>query len=179
MAKPRKCLKKMEIINATRVRCGHGFSSRSSVRALLDGRHILKAAGSRHTSLGSQLRPRRTAVLAKGFEKLSLHPSFDPNSKGEEEKSEPPPREDNAGEDNKAGPVRVQATRGGKGGKTVTVITGLPSGQLQPLCKKLKALCGAGGKVRDATVEIQGDHTAKLVETLKGMGFKDTKKSGG
>ena len=118
-------------------------------------------------------------MLAKGFEKLSLHPSFDPSSKGDEEKSEPPPPERKAGEDSKAGPVRVQATRGGKGGKTVTVITGLPSGQLQPLCKKLKAMCGAGGKVRNDTLEIQGDHAAKLVETLKGMGFKDTKKSGG
>lgn len=116
--------------------------------------------------------------MVGAFEKLSQHPSYDPNAKAEDTAETKQPSKENNAVD-RSGPVRVQATRGGKGGKTVTVITGLPSGELKPLCKKLKAQCGAGGKVREDSLEIQGDHAAKLVEILKEMGFKDTKKSGG
>lgn len=76
--------------------------------------------------------------------------------------------------------LRVQATRKGKGGKTVTVITGFQtkSETLTDLLKKLKSQCGTGGTVRDNELEIQGDHTQKLVELLTQMGYK-AKKSGG
>jgi translation initiation factor 1 len=76
--------------------------------------------------------------------------------------------------------LRVQATRKGRGGKTVTVITGF---QLKPetladLLKKLKAQCGAGGTIKDNEIEIQGDHAQKLVQLLVQMGYK-AKVSGG
>ena len=45
--------------------------------------------------------------------------------------------------------------------------------------KKLKAQCGAGGKVAGDAIEIQGDHAARLVELLVAAGYKGTKKSGG
>jgi translation initiation factor 1 len=61
----------------------------------------------------------------------------------------------------------------------VTVVSGLPAEELPVLAKSLKAKCGSGGKVRGEDLELQGDHTAKLVELLKGLGFKNTKKSGG
>jgi len=76
--------------------------------------------------------------------------------------------------------LRVQASRKGRGGKTVTVISGF---QVQPetlakLLKKLKNQCGTGGTVKDDTLEIQGDHTQKLLEILIQLGYK-AKISGG
>ncbi len=76
--------------------------------------------------------------------------------------------------------VRVQASRKGRGGKTVTVVTGLQHSpdKLKDLAKKLKAQCGTGGTVKDDTIEIQGDHTQKLVEVLISLGY-GAKASGG
>ncbi|WP_088891371.1 translation initiation factor [Leptolyngbya ohadii] len=76
--------------------------------------------------------------------------------------------------------IRVQATRKGKGGKTVTVISGFQAKPetLADLLKKLKTQCGTGGTLKDNELEIQGDHTQKLVELLTQMGYK-AKKSGG
>lgn len=76
--------------------------------------------------------------------------------------------------------LRVQASRKGRKGKTVTVISGF---QAQPetltkLLKQLKAQCGSGGAVKEDTLEIQGDHTQKLVEILTQLGYK-AKISGG
>ena len=76
--------------------------------------------------------------------------------------------------------VRVQASRKGRKGKTVTVISGF---QTQPetlakLLKQLKTQCGSGGTVKDDTIEIQGDRTQKLVEILIQLGYK-AKISGG
>ncbi|MGI8935997.1 MAG: translation initiation factor, partial [Phormidesmis sp.] len=44
--------------------------------------------------------------------------------------------------------------------------------------KQLKAQCGSGGTVRENTVEIQGEHAAKLVSLLIDKGYK-AKISGG
>lgn len=76
--------------------------------------------------------------------------------------------------------LRVQASRKGRGGKTVTVISGF---QVKPetlakLLKQLKNQCGTGGTVKDETLEIQGDHSQKLVEILIQLGYK-AKISGG
>ncbi|MBD1911961.1 MULTISPECIES: translation initiation factor [unclassified Leptolyngbya] len=76
--------------------------------------------------------------------------------------------------------LRVQTTRKGKGGKTVTVISGFQSSPetLAKLLKQLKAQCGTGGTVKDDTLEIQGDHRQKLVQLLTQLGYP-TKQSGG
>ncbi len=76
--------------------------------------------------------------------------------------------------------LRVQASRKGRGGKTVTIITGLQHSpdKLKDLAKKLKAQCGTGGTVKDDTIEIQGDHAQKLVEVLTSLGY-GAKVSGG
>lgn len=52
---------------------------------------------------------------------------------------------------------RVQATKRGRGGKTVSVVAGLKlkPDSLDALTKQLKVLCGAGGGVKDGCVEIQ------------------------
>ena len=76
--------------------------------------------------------------------------------------------------------LRVQATRSGRKGKTVTVITGFQHKPetLTKLLKQLKAQCGSGGTVKNDTLEIQGNHKEKLVTLLSQLGYK-VKISGG
>jgi len=66
------------------------------------------------------------------------------------------------------GIVRVSRTSSGRRGKTVTLVTGLPAADLAGVAKELKRLCGSGGAVKAGTVEIQGDHRARIVEHLGG-----------
>ena len=49
---------------------------------------------------------------------------------------------------------------------------------LKALAKKLKALCGSGGTVKDGIIEIQGDHRNQVKAQLDKQ-FKDVKVSGG
>jgi translation initiation factor 1 len=76
--------------------------------------------------------------------------------------------------------LRVQATRAGRKGKTVTVITGFQANPetLQALVKQLKTQCGTGGTVKDNEIEIQGEHKQKILEILTKLGYK-AKISGG
>jgi len=78
------------------------------------------------------------------------------------------------------GIVRIQRQVQGRGGKTVTVITGiaLAPDALKALAKELKTRCGSGGAIRDGVVEIQGDHRELLRGELERRGFK-VKLSGG
>lgn len=76
--------------------------------------------------------------------------------------------------------LRIQASRKGRKGKTVTVISGFQTNPetLTQLLKQLKNQCGSGGTVKDDTLEIQGDHTQTLVQVLTQLGYK-AKISGG
>ena len=76
--------------------------------------------------------------------------------------------------------VRVQRTRGGKAGKTVTVISGLELEKTEgkSLLKSLKARCGTGGTLKGELLELQGDQVAVALEYLKQKGFHP-KQSGG
>jgi translation initiation factor 1 len=76
--------------------------------------------------------------------------------------------------------VRVGREVAGRGGKGVSVITGLPlaGAELDELATKLKKLCGAGGAVKDGVIEIQGDHRDRLVTELQKLGY-EAKRSGG
>ncbi len=78
------------------------------------------------------------------------------------------------------GTVRVQRESKGRGGKTVTVITGvsLPDGALKELAGELKRRCGTGGTVKEGNIEIQGDHRDLLVAELEQRGYK-VKRAGG
>ena len=77
------------------------------------------------------------------------------------------------------GKVRVSRDSKGRGGKTVTVVRGLPlaAPALAQLGKQLRAACGSGGTVKDGVVEIQGDHLARVLDILNGQGWK-AKQSG-
>ena len=75
------------------------------------------------------------------------------------------------------GVVRVFREKGGRGGKTVTVVRGL-SGDLNAVAKDLKRLCATGGAVKDGAIEIQGDHRDKVVARLLSEGYR-AKPAGG
>ncbi len=76
--------------------------------------------------------------------------------------------------------VRVSREVAGRSGKGVSVISGLPlaGDALETLATRLKKLCGAGGAVKEGTIEIQGDHRDRLVAELQKLGF-EAKRSGG
>ena len=76
--------------------------------------------------------------------------------------------------------IRIQASRSGRKGKTVTVISGFECSpdKLTQLLKQLKSLCGSGGTLKENTLEIQGDQRQKLLTKLLELGYK-AKISGG
>jgi translation initiation factor 1 len=78
------------------------------------------------------------------------------------------------------GIVRIRREAKGRGGKTVTVIAGLPleAAELQNLTGELKRRCGTGGAVKDWTIEIQGDQVDTLVAELQKRGYT-VKRAGG
>ena len=71
------------------------------------------------------------------------------------------------------GVVRLFRDRGGRHGKTVTVIRGVPERgpALEARVADMKRLCGAGGTLKDGVVEIQGDHRERLAAHLRALGY--------
>lgn len=61
----------------------------------------------------------------------------------------------------------------GRGGKTVTVVAGLPRNTafLATLASELKRACGSGGTAAEESVEIQGDHRERLRPLLAAKGW--------
>jgi translation initiation factor 1 len=76
--------------------------------------------------------------------------------------------------------LKIEVSRKGKGGKTVTIVSGfqVSSETLTSLTKTLKNQCGTGGAIKDNSIEIQGDHRQKLLEIVTKLGYK-AKLSGG
>lgn len=76
--------------------------------------------------------------------------------------------------------IRISRESKGRNGKGVTLITGLAmqEAELKTLAKRLKALCGSGGTIKDGVIEIQGDHREQIKQELEKR-FKDVKLSGG
>jgi len=72
------------------------------------------------------------------------------------------------------GVVRISREHAHRGGKTVTVIRGLTERgpKLTARVAELKRLCGAGGTLREASVEIQGDHRERIAERLRALGYQ-------
>lgn len=71
------------------------------------------------------------------------------------------------------GIVRLQRETKGRGGKAVTLITGVPLAptELKALAKALKQKCGVGGALKGDIIEIQGDQRALLKAELENKGY--------
>ena len=78
------------------------------------------------------------------------------------------------------GPVRVSRESKGRGGKTVTLVKGLPLNAmaLALLGKQLRAACGSGGTAKDGVIEVQGDHCDTVMQALQKQGYAP-KRAGG
>jgi len=69
--------------------------------------------------------------------------------------------------------AKLRIEKGGRGGKTVTIVDGLPknAGFLTALAGELKRACGTGGTATESTVELQGDHRERLRPLLAARGW--------
>ena len=70
--------------------------------------------------------------------------------------------------------VRLQRETKGRGGKAVTLITGLdlPEREMRELVRALKQKCGVGGSIKPGHIEIQGDLRPAIKAELEKRGFK-------
>ncbi|OOG39449.1 translation initiation factor Sui1 [Polaromonas sp. A23] len=78
------------------------------------------------------------------------------------------------------GIVRVSCETKGRGGKSVTVVRGLPldAPALIQLGKQLRSACGSGGTVKEGVIEVQGDHSVLVIAWLEKHGWT-VKRAGG
>jgi translation initiation factor 1 len=78
------------------------------------------------------------------------------------------------------GIVRVRRETQRRGGKTVTVVRGLPLAPdaLAALGKRLRTACGTGGTAKDGVLELQGDHVERVLALLGAEGHA-AKRAGG
>ena len=75
-------------------------------------------------------------------------------------------------------PLRVWRETKSRGGKTVTLISGVPADQQKSLGKRLKSACATGGALKNAAIEIQGNHIDQVIQLLKDDGYS-VKRTGG
>jgi translation initiation factor 1 len=70
--------------------------------------------------------------------------------------------------------AKLRMEKKGRGGKTVTVVFGLPNNAafLKDLTQELKRACGTGGTATDEGVELQGDLRERVRELLLARGYR-------
>ena len=69
--------------------------------------------------------------------------------------------------------AKLRMEKKGRGGKTVTVVYGLPKNAafLKELTQELKRACGTGGTATDEGVELQGELRERVREALQKKGY--------
>jgi translation initiation factor 1 len=86
-----------------------------------------------------------------------------------------PPQFPGSGQNRNRGRVEIRRQTAGRGGKTVTVISGfvgigLP--EKERLASDMQKACGAGGTVKEGRIEIQGDQREEVARILANAGFR-------
>ena len=105
------------------------------------------------------------ALSGAGLPSVPLPPAGRPGAAGPSAKVPPKNR----------GRVDIKRTTAGRGGKTVTIVTGFTGIGLpekEQLAKKMRAACGCGGTVKDGEIEIQGDQRETVARILTEAGFR-------
>ena len=73
------------------------------------------------------------------------------------------------------GRVDITREKGGRGGKTVTVVdgfTGIGLPEKEALAARMRSACGCGGTVKEGRIEIQGDQRDTVARILSEAGFR-------
>lgn len=73
------------------------------------------------------------------------------------------------------GRLDVRREKSGRGGKTVTVVSGwlgIAVEEKQALAKSIQKRCGVGGAVKGGNIEIQGDKREEVRAVLEKAGFR-------
>ena len=98
----------------------------------------------------------------------STNPDFNYQTDDEPEQELLPPQQQK---------LRLRVEKNGRGGKTVTVISGFigPQADMESLARTLKTFCGCGGSAKDGEIIIQGDFRDKLKSKLISLGYSNTK----
>ena len=76
---------------------------------------------------------------------------------------------------NQSAKIKVFSQRKGKGGKTITLITGLTfhdTFHKKEFLKKLKIHCSTGGKLCDEGIQLQGMMVDKVIFFLRKDGYE-------
>ncbi len=94
----------------------------------------------------------------------------------------PAPAPSQRGQPNlKRGRVEIRRLTGGRGGKTVTAVSGfkgIGGSELTQLAKQMQKSCGAGGTVKGGQIEIQGDKRDQVAAILTKAGFQPVMSGG-
>lgn len=71
------------------------------------------------------------------------------------------------------GPLLLRKLKAGKGGKTVTEVSGFPGGmeEARRLLPELRTSLGTGGTSKDAVIELQGECRERLRPVLERKGY--------
>ncbi len=126
-------------------------------------------------------RQKKQKIATSGGEALHVDNPFAALSAEGLPEAAPPPAESAPAtrrERRQKGPaprLNLRRLKAGKGGKTVTEISGfigVNDQQLADLAKSLKAACGVGGTVKGRSIEIQGDQRETLVTLLEARGYR-------
>ncbi|MEM6484342.1 MAG: stress response translation initiation inhibitor YciH [Pseudomonadota bacterium] len=107
--------------------------------------------------------------LVYSTDKGQLDKVTEPSSANRRQKTSKP-----AFTDPNDGVVRLRRESKGRGGKAMTVITGLPGNDtaIAALAKLLKQRCGVGGAVKAGHIEIQGDKRDVIKPILEAQGYR-------
>ena len=128
-----------------------------------------------HWQIGSMSSNKR--IPTEGGQSLTQNPFAALSSEGlpSGPDATPVPASEVAAPKKTRGRVDIIRQKAGRGGKTVTVVTGftgigLPEKEM--LAKKMQKSCGVGGTVKDGHIEIQGDKREEIARILTEAGFR-------